>query len=133
MWRTTHTSPNCILFEPEDVSSIFVPAESSQIKLTCMANPSAFTFNVSGTVFFFTLHTTLKLTSFWAVGVKRNTIDSLYMKKILLEMWIYLLPSLPILTRKHNNYTQQHVLFLKTCIKTSSFESEWWKEISPCS
>ena len=82
-----HTSANCILLQPDDVSSTLFPAESSQIKETFMAKPSALTFNVRGTVFFFTLHTTLKFTSFWAVGVKRSIIGSLYV--MTRETYIY--------------------------------------------
>ena len=48
------TIPRLILFVPFEVSSTLFPCESSHISCAFMAYPSAFTFNVSGEVFFFT-------------------------------------------------------------------------------
>ena len=71
------TIPRLILFVPFEVSSTLFPCESSHISCAFMAYPSAFTFNVSGEVFFFTWQRTLKFTSFCSVAVKEISIGSL--------------------------------------------------------
>ena len=71
------TIPRLILFVPFEVNSTLFPCESSHISCAFMAYPSAFTFNVSGEVFFFTWQRTLKFTSFCSVAVKEISIGSL--------------------------------------------------------
>ena len=59
------------------MSTTLLPRESSQIKDTPIANPSAFTLSVRGTVFFFTRQIILKFTSLADDGVKQSLMGSL--------------------------------------------------------